>query len=302
MERRIRGFAQRSMAAALLMAMLALSVSKGSAQTRITTGIDQNTYDQATMEAALVLGPGKNLQDARECFEQKARKGYAPAMVNLAVFYMKGWGGLRQNYGTGLYWLKEAAKQGQPRAYTNLGIMYLRGWGVPQNNEEALNNFRIAADHGETGAMVDVGYMTEAGMGTAKSEAEGVEWYQRAAERGDAWGQNNLADAYLRGLGVSQSDKLAAEWFQKAAEQGHTGARIKLGFLYMTGRGVDKDPVAAYGWILAASQAGDHRGEEYLNALQANLKAEQLEAAMKRARELQAVRHEPNPQETTFVH
>ena len=78
------------------------------------------------------------------------------------------------------------------------------------------------------------------------------------------------------------------------------GARIKLGFLYVTGRGVTKDPVAAYGWILAASQAGDHRGDEYLNELSAQMDAEQLETATRRARELQEVR-QASATETAFV-
>jgi TPR repeat protein len=142
--------------------------------------------------------------------------------------------------------------------------------------------------------------MTENGLGTARDVAAAVEWYRPAADRGDALGQNNLADSYLRGLGVAQSDELAAAWFQEAADQGHAGARIKLGFLYMTGRGVVIDPVAAYGWILAASLAGDHRGDDYLGTLEASLRAEQLESAARRARELQAVRRAA-PTETAFI-
>jgi len=301
MKRRIVGVGPRLVAATLLATLFGSGISKASAQTtsEVNAG-GRASENDAAVEASLVLGPGKSLRDARKCFEGDAGRGYAPAMVNLAVFYMEGWGGVQQNYGTSLYWLKEAAKQGQPRAYTNLAIMYLKGLGVTQDYREALKDFRIAADRGETGAMVDVGYMTESGQGTTKNEVEGAEWYRKAAERGDMWGQNNLADAYLRGIGVVQSDKLAAEWFRKAAVKGHSGARIKLGFLHMMGRGVEKDPVAAYGWILAASQAGDHRGDQYLSSLQMELQAEQLEAATKRARELQAA-PEASPMEMAFV-
>jgi len=254
---------------------------------------------RAEPETALVLGPGKSLKDARKCFEREAVWGYAPAQVNLAVLYLNGWG-TEKNYGSALYWLKEAAKQDQPQAYTNLGLLYLNGWGVARNYEEALKNFRTAAEHGETGAMVNVGYMAENGMGTARDQAVAGEWYRRAADRGDALGQNNLADLFLRGLGVAQSDALAAEWFQKAADQGQTGARIKLGFLYMTGRGVAKDATAAYAWILAASLAGDHRGDEYLSELRAQMKPEQLEAATRRANELRVAR-QASAAESAFV-
>jgi hypothetical protein len=53
---------------------------------------------------------------------------------------------------------------------------------------------------------------------------------------------------------------------------------------------------------LAASEAGDHRGDEYLAALQGQLEAEQREAATKRARQLQAAGPDPSPMETAFVH
>jgi uncharacterized protein len=284
----------------VLMGALSLPAQIGRAPEQGVPNVEVDAENRAGIATALVLGPGKNLRDARKSFERAAAQGYAPAQANLAIFYVNGWGGAPQNYGAALYWLKAAALQGQPRAYTNLGILYLNGWGVNRNFEEALKDFRYAAEHGETGAMVDVGYMIEKGMGAARDEAGAVEWYRRAADRGDALGQNNLADSYLRGLGVPQSDALAAAWFQKAADQGEPAARIKLGFLYMVGRGVVKDPASAYGWILAASLAGDRRGDEYLSELKTTLRPEQLEVATRRAHELQAVR-QPSMTETAFV-
>jgi len=61
---------------------------------------------------------------------------------------------------------------------------------------------------------------------------------------------------------------------------------IKLGFLYMTGRAVQKNPETAYAWIMAASLAGDHRGDNYISALQAQLSSEQISRATQRARDL----------------
>jgi len=262
------------------------------AQNRLEAELRDDKASLVATETLLTLGRGKNLENARKVFEREAARGNAAAQVNLAVFYINGWGGISQNYGTALYWLKEAARQGLPLAYTNLGILYLNGSGVPQNYEEALKDFRFAGEHGETGAMVNLGYMTENGLGIAGNQAEGAEWYRRAAEAGYALGENNLADCYLRGIGVPQSDSLAATWFQKAAEQGQAAARIKLGFLFMTGRGVPKDAAAAYQWILAASLAGDHRGDEYLPELRAELRPEQMEWAAQHAKALQATSRE----------
>lgn len=238
-------------------------------------------------EAGGVLRAGRKLGEARKSIERAAEKGDVAAQVNLAVFYMNGWG-TQQNYAAALYWLQSAAKSGSARAHTNLGILYLNGWGVKRDYEEAARNFRFAAEHGETGAMVDLGYLSDGGLGTSKNQTAAADWYRRAAERGDPLGQNNLADLYLRGEGVQQSDSLAFDWFQKAAMQQQTGAMIKLGFLYMTGRSVQKNPETAYAWMMAAFLAGDHRGESYISALQPQFSTQQISRAIQSARALLA--------------
>jgi TPR repeat protein len=243
--------------------------------------------NQAGIESALVLGPNRSIEDARWWFQKAAARGSGPAQVNLAVFYLNGWG-VPKNYGSALYWLKSAAAQGIPRADTNLGILYLNGWGVHQDYAEARRYFQMAAEHGDSAAMVNLGYVSDEGLGAPENKSAAADWYRKAADGGNPFGQNNLADLYLRGEGVPQNDALAFAWFQKAADQGHTGARIKLGFLYLTGRGVSENAEAAYAWILAASLAGDHRGDEYFAPLKAKLDSAQLARAKQRARELHA--------------
>jgi TPR repeat protein len=255
---------------------------------------DSSTPDpkQMYIASALVLAPGRTLLDARQRFERAARKGYAPAQVNLGVFYLYGCGA-PQNYGAALYWLNSAADQGSSRAHTNLGILYLQGKGVKQDFGEALRHFRVAANDGDEGAMVNLGYMNDSGLGTPVDHAAAAEWYRHAADRGDPLAQNNLADLYLRGEGLPQNDALAFAWFKKAAVSGDTGARIKLGYMYMTGRATRKDPEAAYAWILAASLAGDHRGIEYLLRLESQLSPVQLEQAKRRAKQLRSTGEAP---------
>jgi TPR repeat protein len=247
---------------------------------------------QMGIASALVLAPGRTLFDARQRLEKAARKGYAPAQVNLGVFYLYGCG-TPQNYGAALYWLISAADLGSSSAHTNLGILYLQGKGVKQDFGEALRHFRVAANAGDAGAMVNLGYMNDSGLGTPVDHAAAAEWYRQAAERGDSLAQNNLADLYLRGEGLPQNDVLAFAWFEKAAASGNTGARIKLGFMYATGRATRKDPEAAYAWILAASLAGDQRGVEYLLRLESQLSPAQLEQAKRRAKELRSTGEAP---------
>jgi TPR repeat protein len=236
-------------------------------------------------EAGLVLRGGRKLSEARKSIERAAEKGDVAAQVNLAVFYLNGWG-TPQNYAAALYWLQSAAKSGSALAHTNLGILYLNGWGLTRDYAEAARNFRLAAERGESGAMVNLGYLSDSGLGTTQDQAAAAAWYRQAAERGDPLGENNLADLYLRGEGVPQSDALAFDWFQKAAMQHQTGAMIKLGFLYMTGRAAPKNPETAYAWMLAASLAGDNRGESYISALRPQLSAMQISRATQCARAL----------------
>jgi TPR repeat protein len=231
--------------------------------------------NQLGLVSAMITGPGTGIRQARTWFEKAAHRGYAPAQVNLAVTYINGWGG-EQNYGAALYWLNAAAKQGSSAAYANLGILYMNGWGVRRDYAEARKYLELAAKAGDSGAASNLGYLYDGGLGVMQDYSAAARWYRTAAEKGNALGQNNLADLYLRGQGVQQSYSAAARWFEKAAHQGHTGARIKFGFLLMHGMGVQKDTFAAYSWILAASKAGDHRGDEYLPALQSTLDQQKL--------------------------
>jgi TPR repeat protein len=52
-------------------------------------------------EAGLVLRGGRKLSEARKSIERAAENGDVAAQVNLAVFYMNGWG-TRQNYAAAL--------------------------------------------------------------------------------------------------------------------------------------------------------------------------------------------------------
>jgi TPR repeat protein len=242
--------------------------------------------NQLGLVSALVVAQGTDIRQARSWFEEAARRGYAPAQVNLAVTYMNGWG-VPQNYGAALNWLNTAAKQGHPSAYGNLGILYMNGWGVRRDYAEAFKDLEIAANAGNAGAQSNLGYLYDGGLGVVQDYSAAARWYHLAAENGNALGQNNLADLYLRGQGVRQSYPQAFHWFQKSAQQGHTGARIKLGFLLMNGLGTAKDSSAAYAWILSASQAGDHRGDDYLIELERDLDQPHLAQATQQARSLE---------------
>jgi TPR repeat protein len=243
----------------------------------------------------------RTLDEAHRWFEKAARKGYAPAQVNLAVLSLAGWG-TPPNAGTALYWLREAARQEYALAYFDLGILYLRGCGVRQDYGEAFSFFERGANAGDSAAQLNLGYLYDQGLGVAQDRTQAAAWYRKAAENGAAQAQYNLADLYTRGEGVPLDETTAFAWFQRAALQGHSGARVMLGFLFAEGRGTEKNLPSAYLWLSAAALRGDHRGSNALPALERQLTPEQLAQSRMRAQALARSPYPANPPELAFLH
>jgi uncharacterized protein len=275
----------------------AVRVSPSTALVSQKAGSRENEKGIAYAQAQDTL---PTLQEAHHWFEKGARKGYAPAQVNLAVLSLAGWG-TSPNAGTALYWLREAARQGYALAYFDLGILYMSGCGVHRDYHEAFSQFEHGANAGDSAAQMNLGYLYDQGLGVAEDRAQAAVWYRQAAESGVAEAQYNLADLYVRGEGLPRDESTALAWFEKAARQGHTGARIMLGFMYAEGRGTEKNPQSACEWLSAATLQGDSRGIAILEALEHQLSPEQLAQSRMRA-QLLAQSPKPYRDETALLH
>jgi len=243
----------------------------------------------------------RTLKEAHRWFEKAARKGYAPAQVNLAVLSLAGWG-TSPNAGTALYWLREAARQEYALANFDLGILYLEGCGVRQDGHEAFSWFERAAKAGDSAAQLNLGYLYDQGLGVAQDRAQAAVWYRKAAESGVAQAQHNLADLYAHGEGVPLDERLAFLWYQKAALEGHPGARLMLGSMYAEGRGTEKDLASAYMWFSVTALQGDHRAHRSLEALERQLTPAQLAQSKMRAQSLARSPNPASPSELAFLH
>jgi TPR repeat protein len=242
-----------------------------------------------------ITGVPTDLKKAEHWFEKAARRGYAPAQVNLAMMYLQGWGVVR-NDGAALYWLTLAAQQGQPMALFDLGQLYFKGCGVRRDYAEALRLFQEAAQKGNAPAEVNIGFMYDVGLGVPHDLAATAEWYRKAAEAGEPAGEFNLGDLYRQGQGLAQNDSSAFEWFQKAAAHGHRKAQAMIGFMYAVGRGTPKDLEAAYVWIAAAQSAGEPpiQDSPSLAELERQLPLEAIQRAKGRAQLLAQSSKEPS--------
>lgn len=80
----------------------------------------------------------------------------------------------------------------------------------------------------------------------------------------------------------------AVAWFRKAAEQGDAEAQFLLGRMYYDGSSVAVDYIAAHMWFDIAAGSGVRVAPRYRDGLAERMKAEDVEAAQRRAADWRA--------------
>ena len=100
--------------------------------------------------------------------------------------------------------------------------------------------------------------------------------------------QNNLGFCYVNGYGVQKNQLEAKKWFRKAADQGCDVAQYNLGMNYYKGDGVEKNAVEAYAYFKLAANTYK-KAQKRCDLLKKEMTKEQLQAAQRRAKELQAL-------------
>jgi TPR repeat protein len=200
------------------------------------------------------------------------------------------------------------------------GMNALMGSSVTRSDANAMEYFHRSADLGFAPAQVVLGYLFETGRGTAVNAREAFGWYKKAAQQDDPLAQwlagrmiyagsvpgrdLNEASAFLQGaadhgdafgeylLGRIKLDRQdypnAVAWLGKAAQQGLPQAQEQLAKLLRDGQGVAQDKFEAYVWMLVSNDAGNRRVASDLQALEAELGSNRVEAAKTKAREIES--------------
>jgi TPR repeat protein len=161
----------------------------------------------------------------------------------------------RGDYATSLPVFQHHADDGDRDAQAWLGSFYANGTGVVPSLATAYDWYLKAAEQGHIQA--------------------GVMWLEKAAEAGDAMARYTLATLYAKGGEVPQDNARAAELYRLAAESGHYPSQARLGHLYANGIGVAKDRVSAFAWFSLAAQHGIGTALNALEALIAQMSAEE---------------------------
>lgn len=224
------------------------------------------SYAPAMYNAANIyrrgLGVAQNYPRARELYQRSSDLGYALSQTNLGVMYNNG-EGMPKNPEMAMYWYHQAASQGERSACHNLGMIYLG----KNDFASGVKYLKEAASLGLADSQCAIGLMYLYGSGVSTNLQEASRWLVAAAEQGLANAQYYVGLLYQEGAGVSKDYSKAAEWYRKAADQGYKEALCNLGVLYSNGQGVDRDMAkATYMWICAA-KLGDQLSVKFLKDL-----------------------------------
>ena len=193
---------------------------------------------------------------------------------------------MEQNYSKALKWFSEAAKENNPDAQYYMGLAYFYGYGVNEDEERAIECFKIASDNNcleaimllskiyeekdieETNvllekavnlncseAMYKLGYNYAHGKFVEKDLSKAVLLYQKAADKDNAQAQCNLALCYLNGKGLEKNLSFGVYWLERAVNNGSAVAAFNLGRCYENGMGVEVSSyVALKHYLIAANK------------------------------------------------
>jgi TPR repeat protein len=200
------------------------------------------------------------------------------------------------------------------------GMNALVGSGVTRSDVNAIEYFHRSAELGFAPAQVVVGYLFETGRGSAVNPREAFDWYKKAAQQDDPLAQwlagRMIYSGSIPGRDLNEASRFfqsaadhgdpfgeyllgqvklerhdysnAGAYFRKAAEQGLPQAQEQLAKLLRDGQGVAVDKFEAYVWFLVSNDAGNRGVANDLQALEADLGTNQVEAAKSKAREMES--------------
>ena len=123
-------------------------------------------------------------QQAAMWYRKAAEQGHVVAQHELGILYMRGAGGVTNNYAEAVRLFRKGAESGYARSIHNLGTCYMEGLGVPQDRAEAFRLYRKAADMGDARSSFNVGTCYDMGWGVEKNREEALKWYRKASAQG----------------------------------------------------------------------------------------------------------------------
>ena len=122
---------------------------------------------------------------------------FVKAVKLLGDYYMKGTGGIEQDYAKAMELFMQAADEDFADAQAQIAYMYQEGLGVEVSYEKAMEWNNRASQQNNAQAQAQIGYMYHMGMGVTQNLDEAGRWYSRAVDQGDPWATVKLAQTEL---------------------------------------------------------------------------------------------------------
>lgn len=195
----------------------------------------------------------RDLDFAFELHDRAATLGDLSGELNVAKFYLEGWG-VGQSVEAAIIFYERAAAKDFPAAWDSLGTLYSRDQYGIADPARAVGYYRRAAELGNNNAINSLARAYLTGNGVERDYDEAVSLFEAAIERGNIFAPYHLARMYRDGWGIEQDFAKAAELYRLAGERGFSGGWIELAALYEAGQGVPQDLSEAYFWFYVARE------------------------------------------------
>ena len=268
-----------------------------------------------TSSGSSAITPQKNKDktpDTLEDLQDKAAKGDIEAQLNLGYMYLYGVNGTNIDYQQAIDYYTQAAEQNSAVAYNNLGSLYFNGIGTNVDKKKAIQYFQKASELGSHDAAVNLaiiylgeapqnadnfdkvlallnqakadntiakyllGYSYLKGFMVKEDYRKAFQLVKAAADEKYDEAQFVLADFYINGFGVAKSYSKAVEYLQAAAHQGNVDAMMQLADIFAEGKLYTQDIEQAHVLYNVASVFGNKEAATKRDALEENLKIEDL--------------------------
>ena len=167
-----------------------------------------------------------------------AMAGNADAMYNLAMMYLNGENGAKNDPYAARDWFRRAADADHAEAIYMVGKCYAEGIGGFVDKKAALRWYKDAAEANSIDGMINLAgmYLYEDENKSPENYSEAVRYLYIAASLNNADAMNMLGDCYRYGHGTYESIDEAFRWYQKAAEGGNAAAQETVEELLSEGK------------------------------------------------------------------
>lgn len=225
-----------------------------------------------------VKGANDDIKKAEECFVKSSEDKYPPALNNLGVIYLNGWG-VDRDVDKAKKYFNTAASERYIPALNNLGVIELREalddpkvLDISNTFSDAVMRIQQAAKAGYPPAWNNLGIIHLSKQNYAKA----IDEFKRAAKFDYVPALFNLGASYARGYGDDPDYPRAAKLYEKAARKGNVDAQFSLGLMYSHGIGVEKSLVDSYTWLDVATKNGFAGAAKIQSVLEKRLTGEQM--------------------------